>query len=115
MEKHTYIRKTVTWQHHRYEARIKPSRQPAVSWPSAPPFPLRLHRRYENRKETRPPAAGSAATGRAFGVSETQLLVYRASMVAISARVAVSWGSRVPSGVPVRMPSLTAHSMARLA
>ena len=32
MEKYTYIRKTVTWQHHRYEVRGKTEQEACDSW-----------------------------------------------------------------------------------
>lgn len=75
--------------------------------------PLLCHCASETEKPPSPAAVDPAARGR--GVSKPQLLLYRASMVAISARVAVPWGLRVPSGVPVTMPWLTAHCMARSA
>ena len=32
MEKYSYIRKTITWDHRRYEVRAKPSRRPVLPW-----------------------------------------------------------------------------------
>lgn len=37
MEKYRYIRKTVTWNHHRYEVRGKTEQEAATSWPTSSP------------------------------------------------------------------------------